>query len=152
MAKIIVRHNIPVVLMHIKGTPENMQKNPHYDNLLNEIFDYFEESIDILVKEGGNSKNIIIDPGIGFGKTYENNLELIQRIGEFKSFGVPVLVGASRKSFIGAILDKDNPKDRIVGSLGVAAVSAYKGAKILRVHDVKETLEILKITDAIRNQ
>ena len=152
MAKVIVRHNIPVVLMHIKGTPENMQKNPHYDNLLNEIFDYFEESIDILVKESGNSKNIIIDPGIGFGKTYENNFELIQRIGEFKSFGVPVLVGASRKSFIGAILDKDNPKDRIIGSLGVAAVSAYKGAKILRVHDVKETLEILKITDAIRNQ
>ena len=152
MAKIVVKYNVPVVLMHIKGTPENMQKNPQYDNLLNEIFDYFRESINILREDGGNIENIIIDPGIGFGKTFENNLEIIQRIGEFKSFGVPVLVGASRKSFIGAILDKENPKDRIIGSLGVAAISAYNGAKILRVHDVKETFEILKITDAIKIQ
>ena len=152
MANVVAKYNVPVILMHIKGTPENMQKNPVYENLLNEIFDYFRDSLHILEDAGGNVNNVIIDPGIGFGKTFDNNLEILKRVKEFKSFGVPVLIGASRKTFIGAILNKENPKERTTGSLAVAAVSAYNGAKILRVHNVKETFETLKIVDAIQRK
>jgi dihydropteroate synthase len=152
MVNIVVKNNVPVILMHIKGTPENMQQNPNYNNLINEIFDYFRDSLTILKNAGGDINNCIIDPGIGFGKTFENNLEILQRLKEFKSFGNPVLIGASRKSFIGKILNKENPKDRIIGSLGIAGFSAMNGAKILRVHDVKETHEVLKVIDAINNQ
>ena len=151
MAKISVEEKIPVIIMHIKGTPENMQKEPKYINLINEITEYFEESLAILEKHNGDLNNIILDPGIGFGKTFEHNLEIIKRLKEFKSFGVPILIGASRKSFIGAILKKDNPKERVIGSLAVAAISAYNDAKIIRTHDIKETLETLKLVDAIKN-
>jgi dihydropteroate synthase len=152
MAKVVAEEKIPVILMHIKGTPKNMQKNPVYDNLLNEIFDYFNESLSILEKAGGDIENVVIDPGIGFGKTFEHNLIILNRLKEFKSFGLPVLIGASRKSFIGAILNKKNPKHRVLGSLSVAAISSLKGAKILRVHDVKETYEVLKVADAVKNK
>ncbi len=152
MKDIIVEEKVPIIIMHIKGTPENMQKNPQYDNLINEIFSYLKDSIELIEKNNGNSQNIIIDPGIGFGKTFDHNLEILNRLEEFKSFGLPILIGASRKSFLGAILDEPNPEKRVIGSLSVAAISAIKGAKILRVHDIKETLQILKVADAIRNQ
>jgi len=152
MAKTVVEKRVPVIIMHIKGTPENMQKNPVYKNLLNEISDYFRESLNILKEKGGNAKNVIIDPGIGFGKTFEHNLTILNRLGEFKSFGCPLLIGASRKSFIGAILNKDNAKERLFGSISAAVISAIKGAKIIRVHDVKETVEAIKVAEAIKNE
>ena len=149
MASIVAEYKVPVILMHIKGTPKNMQKNPEYKNLLNEIFDYFNDSLNILQRAGGDVSNAIIDPGIGFGKTFEHNLQILNRLDEFKSFGLPLLMGASRKSFIGALLSKKEPAERVLGSLSVAVISALKGAKILRVHDVKETAEVLKIADAV---
>ncbi len=152
MKNVIIQENVPVVIMHIKGTPENMQKNPTYENLINEIFSYLKKSIDLIENSGGNSENIIIDPGIGFGKTFDHNLEILNRLEEFKSFGLPILIGASRKSFIGAILNEPEPTKRVIGSLAVAAISSIKGAKILRVHDIKETIQTLKVADAIRNE
>ena len=152
MKDVVIKEKVPVILMHIKGTPENMQKNPVYKNLIGEIFSYLKKSIDLIEENGGNRDNIIIDPGIGFGKTFDHNLEILNRLEEFKSFGLPVLIGASRKSFLGAILKEENPEKRVIGSLAVAAISAIKGAKILRVHDVKQTIETLKVADAIRNQ
>ncbi len=152
MAKVIAEFKVPVILMHIKGTPKNMQKNPTYSNLLNEIFDYFNESLNLLNKAGGDISNVIIDPGIGFGKTFEHNLTILNRLKEFKSLGLPLLIGASRKSFIGAVLNRENPEERVLGSLSVAVISSLKGAKILRVHDVKETYDVLKMADAIMNQ
>jgi dihydropteroate synthase len=152
MAQLVAKENVPVIIMHIKGTPEDMQKNPVYSNLLNEISDYFRESLLTLEKAGGNIKNVIIDPGIGFGKTFDHNLTILNRLKEFKSFGCPILIGASRKSFIGAILNKKNAKNRLFGSIAVAVQAAFNGAKILRVHDVKETLEALKVADSIMNE
>ncbi len=152
MAELAVKESVPVIIMHIKGTPENMQKNPTYENLLNEISEYFRDSISIFEKAGGNLSNIVIDPGIGFGKTFEHNLTILNRLKEFKSFGCPILIGASRKSFIGAILNKQSAKERLFGSIAVAVQAALNGANIIRVHDVKETLEALKVTDAIVNE
>ena len=152
MKNVVINEKVPVIIMHIKGTPENMQKNPQYDNLINEIFSYLKRSIDIIDQNNGDPQNIILDPGIGFGKTFDHNLEIINRLPEFKSFGLPILIGASRKSFIGAILNKDNPVERVTGSLSIAAISSIKGAKILRVHDVKETFEVLKVADAVKNE
>ena len=152
MVKVINNEKVPVIIMHIKGTPENMQKNPTYKNLISEIFEYLKKSIDKIAENGGDTQNVIIDPGIGFGKTFDHNLEILNRLSEFKSFGLPILIGASRKSFIGAILNEQDPKKRVIGSLSVAAISSIKGAKILRVHDVKKTYEVLKVADCIRNQ
>ncbi len=152
MKNVIIKEKVPAIIMHIKGTPENMQKNPVYENLLNEICEYLKGSIDLIEKNGGNPENLVIDPGIGFGKTFDHNLEILNRLEEFKSFGLPILIGASRKSFLGAILNKNNPEERVLGSLSVAVISSIKGAKILRVHDIKETVEVLKVADCIRNQ
>ena len=152
MARLIVKEKVPVILMHIKGTPENMQKNPVYKNIINEISDYFENSLKILHDIGGDCKNVILDPGIGFGKTFEHNLIILNRLKDFKSFGLPILIGASRKSFIGAILNREDAKDRLLGSISVAVHSSLNGAKILRVHDVKETVEALKVANAIMNE
>jgi dihydropteroate synthase len=149
MASVVSSCNVPVILMHIKGTPKNMQKNPVYNNLLNEIFDFFQDSLKILENADGDISNVIIDPGIGFGKTFEHNIEILKRLKEFSSLGLPILIGASRKSFLGTILNTQNPEERILGSLSVAAISALRGAKILRVHDVKETYEVLQVADAL---
>ena len=152
MKDVIIEEKVPVIIMHIKGTPENMQKNPQYDNLINEIFSYLKKSLDLIENNNGAPENIVIDPGIGFGKTFDHNCEIINRLEEFKSFGLPILIGASRKSFIGAILNQPNPEKRVIGSLSIAAISSIKGAKILRVHDVKETFEVLKVADSIRKE
>ena len=152
MKDVIIEEKVPVIIMHIKGTPENMQKNPQYNNLINEIFSYLKKSIDLIESNNGDTENIVIDPGIGFGKTFNHNCEIINRLEEFKSFGLPILIGASRKSFIGAILNQPTPERRVIGSLSIAAISSIKGAKILRVHDVKETYEVLKVADAVRKE
>ncbi|WP_319203501.1 dihydropteroate synthase [uncultured Ilyobacter sp.] len=150
MAKVISESNAYCILMHMQGTPKTMQENPKYDDLIDDLIYELKKSIDIGENAGIESQKIILDPGIGFGKTFDHNLEIINRLDEFKTLGKPILMGASRKKFIGDILGS-KVADRLEGSLAVAAISASKGASILRVHDVKETAKVLKVADAIKN-
>jgi dihydropteroate synthase len=149
MAEVVAKYNVPVIIMHIKGTPKTMQDNPNYDNLIEEIIESLSESVEIGKKAGILEENIILDPGIGFGKTFDGNLEIIDRLGEFKKLGYPILVGASRKGFIGEILGTP-PLERVEGNIAVAVISAYNGASIIRVHEVKETVQALKIVKAVK--
>jgi dihydropteroate synthase len=146
MAEVVGRAGASAVIMHIKGTPKTMQINPQYNDLIGEIKEYFAEGIAIARQAGINQ--IIIDPGIGFGKRLEHNLQLIGRLEEFRSLGYPILVGASRKSFIGALLDLP-PEERLEGSLAAAVAAVHHGASILRVHDVLSTKRAITIADAI---
>ena len=140
----------PVCLMHMQGTPRNMQMDPHYEkDVIGEIIEFLDERIAASVDAGISEQNIIVDPGIGFGKTVEHNLEIVNRLGEFRSLGRPVLLGASRKSFIGKTLELDDEADRLEGSLAVAALGVAAGADILRVHDVAETVRVARMADAV---
>lgn len=137
----------PYVLMHMKGTPKDMQLNPHYEDVVGELKEYFKERIAILLNNEVNQ--IIVDPGIGFGKRYEDNLEILRRIEEFKEFGFPVMVGASRKSFIGIALGNVPPEDRLEGTLAVTAYCVMKGVNVLRVHDVLPNKRVVEMVEAI---
>jgi len=148
MKKVVADYSCPVIVMHIKGTPLNMQKNPFYHNLLKEIKDYLNESIDIAVGAGLPSEKVIIDPGIGFGKTLAHNLKILQCLEEFRSLGQPLLIGTSNKSFIGKILDAPVTERRF-GTAATVAISIVKGADIVRVHDVSEMKQVVQVTDAI---
>lgn len=143
-----------LVLMHLRGEFETMHKQKPVENILAEVSRGFHQSIETARKFGVKSENIALDVGIGFGKTFEQNLELVAKLdklaNEFSDF--PMLVGASRKSFIGKILNEPDAEKRLTGSLGVAAIAVWNGAKILRVHDVRETVETLKIVGEIKKQ
>ncbi|UCG79477.1 MAG: dihydropteroate synthase [Nitrospirota bacterium] len=151
MANVVAEHQIPVVIMHIKGTPKNMQKDPIYGNLIDEIRVYLKESINIATEAGVHEDKIIVDPGIGFGKTYEDNLEIIKRLDELKDIGRPILIGPSRKAFIGRILGDLPFSERIEGTAAAIAVSIINGANIVRVHDVKEMSRVTRVADAIKS-
>jgi dihydropteroate synthase len=154
MAKTAADLDVPVVLMHMKGTPENMQKNPCYDDLIKEITDYFSKRIAFALKNGIKKENIILDPGIGFGKTLDHNLVIIKNLEKLKVFKAPILLGTSRKTFIRKLTKKDdfpNHPDVITGSVASVCAGVLNGAQIVRVHDVKETSSALKIVDAIKN-
>jgi dihydropteroate synthase len=151
MPGVVSGNEVPVVLMHIKGTPKNMQANPIYGNLIEEIIEYLEESMTIAEKEGINEDKIIVDPGIGFGKTFEDNLEIINRLSEFKRLGKPILIGTSRKAFIGKILGDAPVGDRIEGTAAAVAISIMHGANIVRVHDVAEMKRVARVSDAIKS-
>jgi len=148
MKKVIAEYDVPVVLMHIQGTPRNMQENPKYDNLIEDIKSYLNQSISMAEETGIGEDKIIIDPGIGFGKTLDDNLKILKNLREFKSLGKPVMIGVSRKSFIGKILDLPTD-ERLEGSLAALAIAVINGANILRVHDVKESKRVAKLVDAI---
>ncbi len=147
MAEVVAEYKASLVLMHIKGTPKTMQQNPEYKDVISEIYSYLSESVDLAV--GAGIRQIIVDPGIGFGKRLVDNLEIIKRLREFKSLGYPILIGVSRKSFIGNILNL--PVDqRLEGTAGAVAISVWNGANIVRVHDVKEMVRVVRIVDAIK--
>ncbi|MGB6129481.1 MAG: dihydropteroate synthase [Psychrilyobacter sp.] len=150
MAKVVAKYGVSIIIMHIQGNPKNMQKKPIYDNMIEDIKESLRESVEIAIEAGISPKNIILDPGIGFGKTFQGNLEIIKKLCEFKKLEYPILMGASRKGFIGEILGTP-PLDRLEGNLAVAVISAYNGASIIRVHEVKETVKALKVTDSIKN-
>jgi len=150
MAEVAAEHEVPVVIMHIKGTPRNMQKNPLYKSLISEIIDYLREGIIKAKKSGVAEDRIIIDPGIGFGKTVEHNLEIINRLSEFEGLEKPILLGHSRKSFIGKVLDGVTAGDRVDGTAAVTAIGIINGANIVRVHDVREMVNVARIADAIK--
>jgi dihydropteroate synthase len=151
MPDVIAYHDVPVVIMHIKGTPKDMQQNPVYEALIPEIMEYLREGIRIAAKAGIKEDKIIIDPGIGFGKTFEHNLDIIRNLSEFTSLGKPILIGPSRKAFIGKVLGDLPPTDRLEGTAAAVAISIFNGANIIRVHDVKEMVHVAKVADAIKN-
>lgn len=150
MAHVAAAAGAPVCLMHMQGTPRNMQMNPKYEkDVVGEILEFLQRRIAVAVTAGIAENNIIVDPGIGFGKTVEHNLEIVSRLEEFRSLGRPVLIGASRKSFIGKMLDLPAEADRLEGSLSVAALCIAGGAHVLRVHDVKESVRAARMADAV---
>jgi len=138
-----------LVLSHIRGTPKDMQINPHYENTVEEILNYFEARLGMAEKAGIKMEKIILDPGLGFGKRYEDNLRILKHLNAFRIFGRPLLVGHSRKSFIGKALGLEKPEDRLEGTLGVTALCAAGGVSLLRVHDVKENSRVLSILNAV---
>lgn len=139
---------VPVCLMHMQGTPETMQQNPCYTDVVSEVKDFLKTRIDAALEAGINHEHIIIDPGFGFGKSIEHNLQLLASLPVFREFGVPVLVGLSRKSMIGKILGK-TADERLSGSLSVAVMATMLGADLVRVHDVAETVDALKMVKAL---
>lgn len=147
--ELAARLDVPVVLMHAQGDPRNMQDNPRYDHVVLDIHDYLSERITACKAAGIKKSNIIVDPGIGFGKrVMRDNMDLINGLMTYQSLGCPVLLGASRKRFIGAITGVEAAEDRVAGSVAAAIMGAEAGANIIRVHDVRETLEAAKMVQA----
>ena len=149
MADVVAGSGAAVVIMHIKGTPRDMQQNPVYDDVIGEVMAFFEEGIEIAVKAGVDREKILIDPGIGFGKTLEHNLAILDRLDEFKSLGRPIVLGTSRKKFIGTVLDVPLPEQRVDGTAATVALGIERGARVMRVHDVARMAQVAKMTDAI---
>jgi dihydropteroate synthase len=148
MADVVRSRNASVILMHTKGNPKTMQEQPHYDDVVNEIKQHLAACIRKAVDRG--IRQVIVDPGIGFGKRVKDNLEIIRRLPEFESLGYPILIGPSRKSFIGAILNVP-VNERVEGTAASVAISSFNGANVIRVHDVKEMSRVAKIVDAIKH-
>lgn len=149
MAGLIADRGAGVILMHMKGTPADMQANPVYDDVVGEIRGFLAERVETAVRAGIPRERIIADPGIGFGKTTEHNLEIIRRVREFRSLGVPVMIGPSRKRFIGQILGIERPADRLMGTIAVVAAVALAGVEMVRVHDVREARQVADMCAAI---
>jgi dihydropteroate synthase len=150
MAEVVSEQKVPVVIMHIKGTPRDMQKDPVYEALIPEILDYLRGSIRLAEESGIPADMIIIDPGIGFGKTLEHNLEIIHKLREFTLLEKPLLVGPSRKAFTGSVLGGVPPEERLEGTAAAVAISIMNGANMVRVHDVKEMVKVARVADAIK--
>jgi len=148
---IITSKKIPFILHHMQGTPDIMQKNPKYDDVLLDIFDFFEEKIKFLLKRNYKKENIIIDPGIGFGKNLNHNLRLISKISTFHSLGCPILIGTSRKRFIEHIVTKFDTKDRTGGTLASVLYGLSQGVQLFRVHNVKEIKQGILVFNKILN-
>lgn len=149
MLPLVAERGVPLVLMHMRGTPQTMQQCTTYDGIVREVVDYLRERVAYAVKGGVHDDKILIDPGIGFGKALAGNLEILRQLTTLQELGCPILIGASRKSFIGEILDA-SVSERLEGSLAVAIWAASHGAHILRVHDVAETRRALRVLDALR--
>jgi dihydropteroate synthase len=151
LAQLAAQKQVPVVLMHMQGTPRTMQFEPQYKNVVAEVLAFLLERAKRVEGFGIPKERIFIDPGIGFGKTVEHNLKLLANIDKFVKTGFRVLVGPSRKKFIGTLTGKDNPVDRIFGTAAAVALCASAGVSILRVHDIAEMLQVVKIVTAIAN-
>lgn len=150
MPSAIAAQNVPVVVMHMKGTPRDMQENPTYEALIPEIMDFLRESVRI-AEESGIDK-VVIDPGIGFGKTFDHNLEIINNLSEFTLLERPLLIGPSRKAFLGGILGGAPPTERLEGTAAAVTACILNGANIVRVHDVKEMVKVARVADAIKRE
>ena len=148
---IAAKNNLTMVIMHMKGTPGNMQESPAYDNVVSEILDFFKERIRALKSCGVKSEKIILDPGLGFGKRIQDNLAILKNLHVFKSLGYPLLIGPSRKSFIGELTGEKPPEERLFGTAAAVSYAIEAGADIVRVHDVKEIKDVMHIIDSIKN-
>jgi dihydropteroate synthase len=151
MAEVAAAFECPVVLMHMQGAPATMQKEPRYADVVEEIKRFFEERLAFATRHGIREERLILDPGIGFGKSLEHNLEVLRRLSEFRPLGRPILVGLSRKSFIGKLLGDVSPEERLEGSLAAALWAVQEGASGLRVHDVGPTRRALRLWESIRD-
>jgi len=143
-----VATGLPVCLMHMQGSPQTMQQNSVYGDVVSEVYSWLQQRMDAFINAGGKKENLIVDPGFGFGKTDEHNLDLLKSLRRFADLGVPLLVGLSRKSMIGRLLKRE-VEDRLAGSLVLALAAARRGANIIRVHDVQATMDILKLDKII---
>ena len=152
MAEVIARRKADVIIMHSKGTPRTMQLSPSYKDIVRDIIRSLKSSIAIARKAGVAEASIIIDPGIGFGKTVEHNLEILNRLDEFGCLGKPICIGTSRKSFIAKVLGGEAGEDRLAGTLATSVIAIMKGARIIRVHDVKEMSRAARMADGILNE
>jgi dihydropteroate synthase len=149
MLPTIGKLKVPAILMHLRGNPKNMQQMTDYDDLLGEIIAVLGERIEAAVQAGCDRAQICIDPGIGFAKVLEQNLEIIRQLHQFKSLGCPILMGVSRKSFIGHILDQPDAKQRVWGTAAACTAAIAQGADILRVHDVAPMRDVARVADAL---
>ena len=149
MFTMVAKLEVPIILMHIRGTPQTMQQLTDYTDLIREVRQWLDNQLNLAMKAGIKRSHLIIDPGIGFAKTYSQNLELLQRLSEFKSLGQPILVGVSRKRFIGHILQQNNPKQRLLGTAAACCGAIAQSADILRVHDVAQMVDVALVADAI---
>ena len=149
MVSLVADKNVPVVIMHIKGTPKTMQENPVYGDLIGELKTFFLKQIQLAKKNGVKQSQMILDPGIGFGKKYDDNFTILNQLNEICDLGYPVMIGPSRKSFIGQTLDLP-PGDRVEGTAAAVSAGILNGARIVRVHDVKAMKRVVTITEKIR--
>ena len=152
IGQLAAENEVPVVLMHMQGTPQTMQAEPKYDDVVSEVLQFLLERAKRAEQFGIDKEKIFIDPGIGFGKTVEHNLELLKNIDEFVAAGYRVLVGTSRKSFIGALTGKENPAERLFGTAATVALCVTARVSIVRVHDVAQMADVIRVTNAIRQK
>ena len=150
MAQLAVDKKVPVILMHMLGTPQTMQTDPQYDDVATEVLEYLMERAKSAENTGVQPERIFIDPGIGFGKTTKHNLQLLNRLDLLCGLGYRILVGTSRKRFIGELTGRDTPTDRVFGTAATVALAVEKGASIIRVHDVAEMIDVVKLVNAIK--
>ena len=149
MASLAARYSVPIIIMHLLGRPRNIPRTPLYLDVIGDITAFFERQIGIAKSAGVPDEQIWLDPGIGFGKTTLHNLEILRRLGEFKALGYPIVVGASRKRFLGQVLGTDDPNDRVEGTAATVALSIAAGARMVRVHDVRAMARVARMSDAI---
>ena len=147
--EVVAKSNVGVCLMHMQGTPQTMQQNPHYDDVVNDVKTFLAERLQASIYAGMSANRILLDPGFGFGKTREHNITLLQNLESFADLGQPLLIGLSRKSVLGQMTGNDVDA-RLYASIAASVLAAQKGAKILRVHDVKATVEALKVVAALQ--
>lgn len=150
MAGVVAEAGVPVVLMHTGGRPDVMQKDPHYDDVVQEVYDYLDRQIRYALDHGIHSDRIIIDLGIGFGKTCDHNIELLKNIDKFADLGMPHLLAVSRKSFIGKTLNEADPADRLYGTIALTLYAQAHGIEMARVHDVKANLDAVRMMEALK--
>ena len=149
MAGVVADAGCPVCLMHMLGAPKTMQDDPRYGDVVDEVLSFLEERLAFAVSAGVREEQVLLDPGIGFGKTLEHNLLLLRHLDRFVALGRPVVLGTSRKRFLGAILDAE-PQDRLFGTVATTVMGAVAGASVFRVHDVRPNVEALRVTEAVR--
>jgi len=149
MRRLAVERRCPVIIMHMKGTPQTMQESPVYDDVISEIMGFLRQRISDVVEAGLPKEYTIVDPGIGFGKTTDHNLQILRNLGDFKSLGAPILIGTSRKGFIGKLLGNQPVSERVFGTAATVALAVANGANIVRVHDVRPMVHVTRLSDAI---
>jgi dihydropteroate synthase len=149
MLTTVAELGVPIALMHMRGTPKTMQQLTQYDDVVGEIYEFLAQRMEVAIAQGIAADRILLDPGIGFAKTYAQNLEILRQLPKLHSLGAPLLVGTSRKSFIGHILEQPDPKQRVWGTAATCCAAIANGADILRVHDVKEMSDVSRVADAI---
>ncbi|KAA9219700.1 MULTISPECIES: dihydropteroate synthase [Aerococcus] len=150
MADVVAKYQVPIIIMHIKGKPKDMQNDPHYDDLITEVEEFFDQQIQLALDHGIQRDKIILDPGIGFGKNYEHNVSLIKNIDFMKKYQLPILLAVSRKTFIGQRLGGLEPSERLEGTIAVSCFAAMKGIEMVRVHDVKENLRAIRVMELFK--